>query len=71
MTLDEPHEDDETFRVEGLTFLINKQLFEEVKPVKIDFVETPAGEGFTISHGRPGPSQSETGCDSTGSGSCA
>jgi Fe-S cluster assembly iron-binding protein IscA len=58
MTLDKPHEDDETFRVKGLTFLINKQLFEQVKPVKIDFIETPAGEGFMISHSRSGPNQS-------------
>ncbi len=70
MTLDEPHEDDETFHAKGLTFLINKQLFEQVKPVKIDFIKTLSGEGFLISHTRSAANQSETTCDSTESGSC-
>jgi Fe-S cluster assembly iron-binding protein IscA len=71
MTLDEPHEDDATFQVKGLTFLVNKHLFEQVKPVKIDFIETLSGEGFMISHSRFPANQSDTACDSTASGSCA
>jgi Fe-S cluster assembly iron-binding protein IscA len=51
MTLDEPQENDETFHDRGLAFLIDKQLFEQVKPVKIDYVHTASGDGdgFSIS----------------------
>ncbi len=51
MTLDAHQENDETFHDGGLTFLIHKQLFEEVQPIKIDYVHTAsgAGEGFSIS----------------------
>jgi Fe-S cluster assembly iron-binding protein IscA len=49
MALDEPKEDDEVFKEEGVTFLINKKLFEEVNPVGVDFVTTAAGGGFKIS----------------------
>ncbi len=51
MTLDEPQENDETFHDGGLTFVIDKELFEQVKPVKIDYVLTDSGigDGFSIS----------------------
>ena len=51
MTLDEHQESDETFHDGGLTFLIDKQLLEEVQPIKIDYVHTAsgAGDGFSIS----------------------
>jgi len=51
MTLDQPQENDETFHDQGLTFLIDKQLFEQVKPIKIDYVRTASddGDGFSIS----------------------
>ncbi len=51
MTLDKPQENDETFHDRGLAFLIDKQLFEKVKPVKIDYVHTASGDGdgFSIS----------------------
>jgi Fe-S cluster assembly iron-binding protein IscA len=51
MTQEEPQENDETFYDKGLTFLMYKQLFEQVKPVKIDYVHAAsgAGDGFPIS----------------------
>ncbi len=49
MVLDEPGEDDSVFTEKGITFMINKTLLEEVKPVKVDYVNTPMGEGFRIS----------------------
>lgn len=51
MTLDVHQANDETFHDGGLTFLIDKQLFEQVQPIKIDYVHTPsgAGDGFSIS----------------------
>jgi len=50
MTLDEPQENDETFNERGLTFVIDKQLFEQVRPVKIDYVSSALAPGFAISY---------------------
>jgi iron-sulfur cluster assembly protein len=49
MALDEPKDDDEIVKNNGITYLVNKQLFEQVKPVKVDFVESEYGSGFSIS----------------------
>ncbi len=49
MALDEPKEDDQIFQESGVTYLINKQLFEQVKPVKIEYVETARGAGYRVS----------------------
>jgi iron-sulfur cluster assembly protein len=48
MALDEPKEDDQVFEMNDLTYMINKELFEQVKPISVDFVETPMGSGFSI-----------------------
>ncbi len=48
MALDEPNEGDEMFTKNGLTFMIEKSLYEEVKPIKVDFIETPRGSGYAI-----------------------
>lgn len=48
MALDESNESDETFNINGLTFMIEKELYEMVKPVKVDFIETPRGAGYII-----------------------
>jgi len=48
MALDESRDDDEIFNQNGLTFMIEKKLLEEVKPIKVDFVETPRGAGYAI-----------------------
>ena len=48
MALDESNENDETFKIDGLTFMIEKNLYESVKPVKVDFIETPRGSGYAI-----------------------
>ena len=48
MALDGPKEDDEVFKEEGVTFLVNKKLLDEVNPIGVDFVETAAGGGFKI-----------------------
>jgi iron-sulfur cluster assembly protein len=49
MALDESRDGDEIFNQNGLTFMIEKELLEEVKPIKVDFVETPRGAGYAIS----------------------
>ncbi len=48
MALDEPKDDDQVFEMNDLTYIINKDLFEQVKPINVDFVETPMGSGFSI-----------------------
>jgi iron-sulfur cluster assembly protein len=53
MGLDEPEENDEVIKDNGVTYLINKELLEEVKPINVDFVETERGSGFSISSSLP------------------
>lgn len=48
MALDESHDGDEIFTQNGLTFMIEKSLYEDVKPIKVDFIETPRGSGYSI-----------------------
>jgi len=48
MVLDEPATDDTLFTEQGISFMINNGLLERVKPVKIDFADTPMGSGFVI-----------------------
>ncbi|RLB40736.1 MAG: hypothetical protein DRH12_09655 [Deltaproteobacteria bacterium] len=48
MALDEPRENDEVFNNDGITYVIDKTLFEQVKPIKVDFVDSPFGSGFSI-----------------------
>ncbi|MDD5007968.1 MAG: hypothetical protein PHU49_16450 [Syntrophorhabdaceae bacterium] len=66
MALDEPHDDDQIFNEKGVTFIMNKELFEEVKPVSIDFVKSAMGAGFMIQSELS--KKAEGGC---GSGSCS
>jgi len=49
LVLDEPSENDQVFTQEGITYIIGKDLFERVKPVKVDYVDTLNGKGFFIS----------------------
>ena len=49
LVLDESGDDDTIFTEQGITFMVNKDLFERVKPIKIDFVDGPMGSGFQIS----------------------
>lgn len=54
MALDEPEENDEKIEKDGLSYVINRQLLEEIKPVKVDFLETDNGSGFYISSSMSG-----------------
>ena len=49
MALDEPKEDDQVFDESGITYIVNKQLLEQVKPIQIDFVKSDRGSGYRIS----------------------
>jgi Fe-S cluster assembly iron-binding protein IscA len=48
MALDESQENDLTFIDQGITFVIDKEIFEEVKPIRIDFIESAGGSGFQL-----------------------
>ena len=61
MALDELQEGDEVFKEKGFTFMINKQLLDEVQPIKVDFIDTPRGSGYSIS----------ANINSAGCGSCS
>ena len=64
MALDEPKDDDEIVKNNGVTYLVNKQLLDQVKPITVDFVESGWGSGFSISSSL----KKDDGC---GSGSCS
>jgi len=48
MALDESRESDEIFVDNGLQFIMDKKLLEEVKPVRVDYVTSAMGSGFSI-----------------------
>ena len=48
MALDEPRSDDQVFMEKGVTFLIERKLFERVKPINIDYVHSDRGAGFAM-----------------------
>ncbi len=49
MALDEPRKEDSVFTEGGITYVVEKSLYERVKPIKIDFVDTEMGSGFRLS----------------------
>ena len=48
MATDDRKENDQVFVEKGLTFLIEKELFDRAKPIIIDYVESTLGAGFTL-----------------------
>jgi len=63
MALDEPNDKDEVFKDNGNTYVVDKTLFEQAKPITVDFVQGAMGSGFMVSSSIP----SNGGC----SGSCS
>ena len=63
MALDEAGDNDTTFEAGGFTFIVEKQLLDQAKSIKVDYIITPQGEGFIISSGM----KNTTGC---GGGCC-
>jgi Fe-S cluster assembly iron-binding protein IscA len=49
MALDEQKENDEVFTAKGVTFLVEKALFERVKPIRIGYTHSTLGSGYTLS----------------------
>ncbi len=66
MALDDASTDaDEVISAGGTTFVIEKDLLNQVKPITIDFITTPEGAGFKLTSSLPQP---QGGC--CGSCSC-
>jgi iron-sulfur cluster assembly protein len=66
MALDEPDVNDEVIKDNDITYLIEKGLFNEAKPINIDFIESAMGSGFSITS----KLSRENSCGSCG-GSCS
>jgi len=49
MALDESREGDEVFDDRGLTYVVEKALYDYIKPIRVDYVNSPMGSGFNIS----------------------
>jgi iron-sulfur cluster assembly protein len=45
MALDGPKETDRVFTERGVTFVIDEALFERVKPIRIDYIQSALGPG--------------------------
>ncbi|MCB2185701.1 MAG: IscA/HesB family protein [Deltaproteobacteria bacterium] len=65
LVLDEAKANDETFDVDGLTYLIDKDLSQTTGAVKVDFVDNGREKGFVLSSANP-----LNGGGSCGGGSC-
>ena len=48
MALDEQKENDQVFTEKGLTFIIEKDLFDRARPISVDWVESTLGPGYRI-----------------------
>ena len=62
MALDEPREADEIFEEKGITFLMEKELFDQAKPVSVDFIESDRGSGFKVASSLEANSACGTSC---------
>jgi iron-sulfur cluster assembly protein len=48
MALDEQKADDEVITDRGVTFIVEKTLFERVKPIRIGYTHSTVGSGYTL-----------------------
>lgn len=54
MALDETrNEADEVIQISGTTFVIEKDLLNQIKPINIDFITTSQGAGFKLTSNLP------------------
>ncbi len=63
MALDEPQDNDVTYTDHGIMFAIEKDLLEQVKPIRVDFVESAEGSGFTLASNLQAGGGCGTSCD--------
>jgi len=74
MALDESKENDETYEIEGYSYIVNKDLMEKATPIKVDFSNYGFRLDCAIDFGAGGcggcgstEDASEGGCDTQGS----
>jgi len=48
MAIDDRKENDEVLTDRGVTFLVEKGLFERAKPIRIDYVHSTLGDGYIL-----------------------
>jgi len=48
MALDEQKENDQVFTEKGVTFIIEKELFDRAQPISIDYIHPTLGSGYKI-----------------------
>jgi Fe-S cluster assembly iron-binding protein IscA len=48
MALDEPKKEDEVFEEKGIKYIIDKDIYNQAKPINVDFVSMPRGSGFKL-----------------------
>jgi len=48
LTLDEPGANDDAITIEGIPFIVDKDLYERAKPFFIDFIPRNPGGGFRL-----------------------
>jgi Fe-S cluster assembly iron-binding protein IscA len=48
MALDEQKENDQVFTEKGVTFIIEKELFDRAQPISIDYFHSALGSGYKI-----------------------
>jgi iron-sulfur cluster assembly accessory protein len=48
MVLDDPRNEDKVFEEKGTKFVIDKDIYNQAKPINVDFVDTPHGSGFKL-----------------------
>ena len=68
MALDGPLASDETFTEQGVTFVVDKKLLEDAKPISIDFIESAMGSGFLLKSGLKAAEGDD--CCSSSAGGC-
>jgi len=67
LVLDEPKDEDEKYEVDGLTYLVEKDLNAKAGTIKVDYVNNGWQQGFSLSSSEP---LSQPGGMSCGSCSC-
>jgi iron-sulfur cluster assembly protein len=63
LALDEPKDTDDSFTIDGFTYIVDKDFIEKTKPIKIDFLET----GFQVTAGINFGADCSSGCSAKGS----
>jgi iron-sulfur cluster assembly protein len=53
MAMDESRDDDREFDDRGIKFVVEKSLYERVKPIKVDYLSSHTGSGFNLTSNMP------------------